>query len=226
MRGPSATTPSAGWAVALNTDGLLLEGMRRIDEQPRIGEVVKPETVFARVATVPVPPDLGQREAALLALIDGRSDVRTLAPSARLAEYEASEAFFNLHLAGLITAEGEVTLAWPARKRPAAAVAERPRSSFLQVVALALVLALSLAFRLAVHGSILPGSGAAARPEPLSTREAAALRFAEELYAAHRGRQATSVAELVRAGLLPGGYGRWDGITLGQTPAAGETAAD
>lgn len=210
--GQAATGTSPARAVALNTDGLLLEGMRRIDEQPRIGEIVQPETIFARVEAALAPPDLGRSEAAILDLIDGRRDVRALAPAAQLGEYEAAEALFNLHHAGLIKARAGEPLAHPETVRRAAA--ERPPAAFLRAIALALVLAASLAYRLVVYGPVLPGRAAAPSTESLSAREEAALRFAQALFLAHTGREATSPEELVRAGLLPGGFGRWEGVTL------------
>lgn len=215
MRVPAGT-------VALTTDGLLLEGMRRIDEQPRIGAVVQPETIFTRADDgAAVPADLGAREAAVLALIDGRRDVRSLAPLAQLSEYQAAEALYNLHQGGFIRARDGVTpdADTLARIAPPAA---RPRAALLQVAALALVLAVSLAFRLGVHRSIRPdigvALGAAPGAAPLPAREQAALRFAEQLFTAYTGRQATSTEDLVRAGLLPGGFGRWEGADL--APAA------
>jgi len=214
----SSAARSAAGTVALHTDGLLLEGMRRIDEQPRIAAVVQPETIFTRAgAGASIPPDLGAREAALLALIDGRRDVRSLGPAAQLSEYEAAEALYNLHQGGLIAA-ADGRAAATLTTAPMVQPVERPRSAVLQVVALALVLAVSLAFRLALHGSILPRTaaapGAAPAPAALPAREEAALRFAAALYAAHTGRQATSADELVQAGLLPGGFGRWEGAVL------------
>ena len=201
-------------AVALNTDGLLLEAMRRIDEQPRIAAVVQPESIFVRTDEgAPIPADMGQREATLLALVDGRRDVRELAPLAQLGEYEAAEAFYNLHQGRFIVARDG-----GGRAAPVAAGAGReaagPRASILQIAALALVLAVSLAFRLAGMGAFLPGVKAVAPPATLPAREEAALRFAEALFAAHHGRPATSADELVRAGLLPGGFGRWEGARI------------
>ncbi len=216
---PSRPTTTAGAAgtVALNTDGLLLEGMRRIDEQPRIAAVVQPETVFTRAeGDRPIPADLGRREAKLLALVDGRRDTRSLAPLAQLGEYEAAEALYNLHQGGFIVArDGDNRAAIvPRTLLPA----ERPHASFLQVVALAMVLAVSLAFRLGGASLFLPGMGSATVAAPLPAREESALRFAEALFVSHHGRPATSAEELVRAGLLPGGFGRWDGAV--PAPAA------
>jgi hypothetical protein len=208
-------TPSgSATTVALSTDGLLLEAMRRIDEQPRIAAVVQPETVFVRTdEEKAIPTDLGPREAALLALVDGRRDVRSLAPLAQLSEYEAAEAFFNLHQGRLVAARDgglrSVPITASAAREPG-----RPRASLLQVAALALVLAVSLAFRLAGVGALLPGARTLAPPATLPAREEAALRFAEALFAAHHGRPAMSADELVRAGLLPGGFRRWDGAPM------------
>ncbi len=206
--------PTGSGPIALNTEGLLLEGMRRIDEQPRIGQVVQPGTVFVRAAGAPAPVDLDDREATVLELVDGSRDARTLAATVQLGEYEAYEALFLLHQAGLIAERAGPPIV-RLRPRHREQGPSAPQSAWLHVVALALILGASLVFRLAAFGTIWPRQSALTfEAPPLTERDLAALHFAAELYTAYTGHEAESVDALVHAGLLPGGFGRWDQASI------------
>jgi len=210
----SSTDPG----FVLRTEGLLFEGMRRIDEAPRIEEVVRPETVFGRCEGSTAPGDLTARETQMLAQVDGSCDVRTLARAARLTDYEAAKTLRRLHELGLIET----------RSVPSGAASEEPllldltlddlepapRSSrLLRVTSLVLLFAASLAFRALTHrdgeaATPAPAPGASS-PELTSghdDRVAQATRFACMIFRTAYGHEPANAGELRRAGLLPGGY--------------------
>jgi hypothetical protein len=178
-------------------DALLMEGMRRIDEGPRIQEVVLPDTVFERAADPRSVAGLGRREHALIAHVDGAKDARTLARLAHLTEYEAGELLFNLHEAGLIRARrGADPLVLDL-------VDDAPHvaSQLAQLVRLAVILGLvglSLVFRFRERS--VPAEPAAATS--IEPRAVEAEAFARELFRAYAGREPTDRSELERAELL------------------------
>ena len=93
-------------AVRIPVEALLMEGARRIDEWSRI------ETRIAHVGVVPTlapPPeasggelDLLPPEWEVLALIDGRRDVRTLATDLARSDFDVAKTLFGLESAGVI----------------------------------------------------------------------------------------------------------------------------
>jgi Domain of unknown function (DUF4388)/Tetratricopeptide repeat len=103
--GPITDVPSE-IAVRIPVEALLMEGARRIDEWSRI------ETRIAHVGVVPTlapPPESGGGELDLLppewevlALIDGRRDVRTLATELGRSDFDVAKTLFGLESAGVI----------------------------------------------------------------------------------------------------------------------------
>jgi hypothetical protein len=181
-------------------DAFLMEGMRRIDEAPRIQEVVQPETVFERAADPRAVAGLGRREHALIALVDGAKDARTLGRLAHLTEFEAGELLFNLHEAGLIRA----------RRGPDPLVLDLVEdlpsagSQLAQLVRLAVILgviAATLVLSWRGHSAVAHRAAAAAagHSDPRLTEAEA---FARELFRAYAGREPASRKELERAELL------------------------
>src|SRR5205809_2417752 len=93
-------------AVRIPVEALLMEGARRIDEWSRI------ETRIAHVGVVPTlapPPeasggelDLLPPEWEVLALIDGRRDVRALATDLARSDFDVAKTLFGLESAGVI----------------------------------------------------------------------------------------------------------------------------
>jgi uncharacterized protein DUF4388/tetratricopeptide repeat protein len=93
-------------AVRIPVEALLMEGARRIDEWSRI------ETRVAHLGVVPTlapPPeasggelDLLPPEWEVLALIDGRRDVRALATDLARSDFDVAKTLFGLESAGVI----------------------------------------------------------------------------------------------------------------------------
>ena len=103
--GPITDVPTE-IAVRIPVEALLMEGARRIDEWSRI------ETRIAHVGVVPTlapPPEGGGGELDLLppewevlALIDGRRDVRALATELARSDFDVAKTLFGLESAGVI----------------------------------------------------------------------------------------------------------------------------
>lgn len=180
-------------------DALLMEGMRRIDEAPRIQEIVLPETVFERVADPRSVAGLGRREHALIALVDGAKDARTLGHLAHLTEYEAGELLYNLHEAGLIRARRSADpLVLDLVDDGPSTLSELAR--LVRLVVILGLIALSLIVSWRVH--VGDPNGEAALDSPLDQRMAESEAFARELFRAYAGREPAGRIELERAELL------------------------
>lgn len=84
--------------VDLEVPGLLLEGMRRVDEWSVIEREVKSfDTVFElRRSGMTDPADLTSNERRLLMLVDGQRSVRDLVNTARLRPFEACKMLYRL----------------------------------------------------------------------------------------------------------------------------------
>jgi hypothetical protein len=108
--------------VRIPVEALLMEGARRIDEWSRIENRIAHLGVIAVLAA---PPDAGGEldllppEWEVLALIDGRRDVRALASALGRSDFEVAKTLFGLESAGVITLLEPGTT--PAHGPPAAA---------------------------------------------------------------------------------------------------------
>ncbi len=190
-------------SVVLSTEGLLLEGMRRIDETPRILEVVHPETVFRRRPTIAQPEEMPAREVSMLALVDGVCPAGKLARVAQLSDYDAAKNLYRLVELGLI--------------EPIPVEIEEPvvvdlsledlepaprRSRILRMLSLLLLCAVSLAFRELSHRPGAVPTTAASQDQRLVE----GVHLARAVYRDTYGREAQSADDLRRAGLLPSAY--------------------
>ena len=103
--GPLTQLPTET-AVRISTEALLMEGARRIDEWSRI------ESRIPHLGVVPLlaPPqaggdgelDLLPPEWEMLAMIDGRRDVRAIAAELGRSDFEVAKTLFGLESAGVI----------------------------------------------------------------------------------------------------------------------------
>ena len=103
----------------LGTESLLMEGARRIDEWSQIADRVPNLSVIPDLAPGdadhPALLDLLPQEWKVLAMIDGETDLRTIAATAAMSEFDVARVVY-----GLVTT-GVVLLRQPSR--PSAAVA-------------------------------------------------------------------------------------------------------
>ena len=104
--------------VSLRTEALIMEGARRMDELPRIREVLPDENILIE-KTGKVLPGLGPVEKKLLSLLSHPSTVAELALTARLGEFRTYEALFNMIRSGVARTAGI--------KEPEVVRVERPR---------------------------------------------------------------------------------------------------
>jgi tetratricopeptide (TPR) repeat protein len=93
-------------AVSIPTEALLMEGARRIDEWSRIESRIPHLGV---IPTLAPPSEAGQGQLDLLppewemlAMIDGRRDVRTIASELGRSDFEVAKTLFGLESAGVI----------------------------------------------------------------------------------------------------------------------------
>lgn len=103
--GPLTSVPTDA-TVRIPTEALLMEGARRIDEWSRI------ESRIPHVGVIPMlaPPSGGNQgeldllppEWEMLAMIDGRRDVRAIAAELGRSEFEVAKTLFGLESAGIV----------------------------------------------------------------------------------------------------------------------------
>jgi hypothetical protein len=88
--GDARTVPKFAVNVRLNTEGLLMESMRRIDESARYRETFTSPAMVLRPKPLAMPPkDMSPQEARILPLVDGLRPLRDLVVQSRLVEFEA-----------------------------------------------------------------------------------------------------------------------------------------
>lgn len=97
--------------LSINTAGMIMEGIRRLDESARIREKVPSlDVVFTKVPGE-VPDfrelDMNDHEIAVYNNIDGRLSVRELVGKSELTEFEVTRILFQLVVARLIEAAAE-----------------------------------------------------------------------------------------------------------------------
>jgi len=112
--GDSRTVPKFAANVRLNTEGLLMESMRRLDEIVRYKAVLTSPAMVLRPKALAVPPkEMTGPEQRVLPLVDGLRPLRDIAAQSKLVEFEVYEALHHLLELGII----EVSLgAAPAAK--------------------------------------------------------------------------------------------------------------
>ncbi len=188
-------------SLALGTEGLLIEGMRRIDEWLHITAIVGPATVFQPRAGSTVPPDMPRRERDLLRLIDGLQDVQALLRAAPLTEYELGEALMNLHQWKLIEVTTDGDAAMEILELDLKEIDSEPLwARALRVVSLVCLIAASV-----VLGFVAAGSDWSPGPSAdLVARDEQVVRFALETYQSAAGHYPAGLAELAEQGIALG----------------------
>ncbi len=117
----SFSLPGEKIQLQVSTANLIMEGMRRIDEWPRIRELIRSEedapaaAMSFEMAKQEINFEL--READLFRLIDGRRPVRELIAQGEMDEFETLAALYSFQRAGIIKFAGKaarVSGAFPA----------------------------------------------------------------------------------------------------------------
>src|SRR2546430_423908 len=101
--GDSRTVPKFAANVRLNTEGLLMESMRRLDEIVRYKQVLSSPAMVLRPKALAVPPkEMTGPEQRVLPLVDGLRPLRDIVAQSKLVEFEAYEALHHLPELGVI----------------------------------------------------------------------------------------------------------------------------
>lgn len=212
--GDARTVPKFAVNVRLNTEGLLMESMRRIDEFARYRETLTSPAMVLRPKALALPPkDMSPQEGRILPLVDGLRPLRDLVAQSKLVEFEAFEALHHLLDLGVI----EVSLgAAPSKVTPIvsesvpAAVAGPPSSGALAAGVAAAAVFVSLAIAIWVTPTLLSQAERAGAPpvapnppEIALVDEAARVSLALETYRRLRGEYPADLETLGREGFLP-----------------------
>jgi hypothetical protein len=207
--GDARTVPKFAVNVRLNTEGLLMESMRRIDEIVRYREMLSsPAMVLRPRALAMSPKDMTHQEQRVLPLVDGLKPLRDIVVQSKLVEFDVYEALHHLFELGVI----EVSLgAAPPKVTPIPEDRkfEEPAGSGAGLWIGALLCVVSLGAGLFLSPRILQQAERAAevvRPavsgEQSVVDEASRVTLALELYRAARGGYPPSLEALAEARFL------------------------
>jgi hypothetical protein len=112
-------------SAPLGTESLLMEGARRIDEWSRIADRVPNLSVIPDLAPGdgdhPALLDLLPQEWKVLAMIDGQTDLRTIAATVAMSEFDVARVVYGL------VSTGVVVLRQPSRQVTPVALPSEPR---------------------------------------------------------------------------------------------------
>lgn len=211
--GDARTVPKFAVNVRLNTEGLLMESMRRIDESQRYKDTFTSLAMVLRPKPLATPPkEMTPQEQRVLPLVDGLRPLRDVLSQSKLVEFEALEALHRLLELGLV----EVSLtAAPAKVTPIApdltTTAAQPPSNALVAIAIALVtVVLSAALGILVAPSLLRradlvaiGAPKAMPAEIANVDEASRITLALETYRRVRGSYPRDLGVLAQEGFIP-----------------------
>ena len=104
--------------VSVNPQAVMMEGMRRVDEWPRIRRVLSdPKIILARKAKPILSMEFGANEKKLLELVDGTRTLAQLQEVSGLGKFRTYQACFNLLEVGAIDKRGLATTRVVKRKR-------------------------------------------------------------------------------------------------------------
>ena len=204
--GDARTVPKFAANVRLNTEGLLMESMRRLDEIVRYKQVLSSPAMVLRPKALAVPPkEMTGPEQRVLPLVDGLRPLRDIMAQSKLVEFESYEALHHLLELGVI----EISLgAAPPKVTPIAeekVVVVRPKRSFA-IPAAILILALSYGVGKYVTPVLYSEADRVVRKAPehvLTLDESQRLALALEVYRSVKGSYPTELKLLAREGFLP-----------------------
>jgi hypothetical protein len=228
--GDSRTVPKFAVNVRLNTEGLLMESMRRMDEIVRYKQTLSSTAMVLRPRALAVPPkDMTPQEQRVLPLVDGLRPLRDILAQAKMVEFDVYEALYHLFELGVV----EISLgAAPPKVTPlpeeAAPRAARPESTAAGLALGILAAAGSLLIGIFLTPAFL-GQGErvagverlVAAPEVSVVDEASRLTLALDIYRIRFGRFPQNLAALADARILPRDTYQSDGTSYTRLPSAG-----
>jgi len=208
--GDARTVPKFAVNVRMNTEGLLMESMRRIDELARYKEELSSPAMVLRPKALAVPPkEMTDAERRVLPLIDGLRPIRDIIAQSKLVEFEVYEALHHLLEQGVV--EISLSAAPPPKVTPIPAATAARAAPARGGIALAIgMLVLMASLGLGLYGApalLAPVHRAAAPPqwappEIAGVDDAARVTLGLETYRTLRGRYPNELATLVRAGMI------------------------
>ena len=104
--------------VSVNPQAVMMEGMRRVDEWPRIRRVLSdPKIILARKAKPILSMEFGANEKKLLEFVDGTRSLAQLQEVSGLGKFRTYQACFNLLEVGVVEKRGLAAPKVAKRKR-------------------------------------------------------------------------------------------------------------
>ncbi|HXF58668.1 MAG TPA: DUF4388 domain-containing protein [Candidatus Saccharimonadales bacterium] len=204
--GDGRTVPKFAANVRLNTEGLLMESMRRLDEIVRYKQALSSTAMVLRPKALAVPPkEMSGPEQRVLPLVDGLKPLRDIIAQSKLVEFEVYEALHHLLELGVI----EVSLgAAPAPPKVTPIVKETvatPSRSFAIPVAVVLLAASFGIGRFATPALYAQAERSVRHaPDPgVTLDESQRLSLALEIYRSIRGSYPSELRALSREGVVP-----------------------
>ena len=210
--GDARTVPKFAVNVRLNTEGLLMESMRRIDESARYRETFTSPAIVLRPKPLASPPrELAPQTQRVLALVDGLRPLRDIVAQSKLVEFEAYEALHHLLDLGVI--EVSLSAAPPPKVTPI--VPERQAADAVPSTPAVIVVGISalfLAGSFAIGTWVAPAflarveraapAAAQSATEIATVDEAARVSLALETYRRVRGSYPPDLVTLGKDGFL------------------------
>jgi hypothetical protein len=203
--GDGRTVPKFAANVRLNTEGLLMESMRRLDEIVRYKQILSSPAMVLRPKALAMPPkDMTPQEQRVLPLVDGLKPLRDIAAQSKLVEFEVYEALH--HLLDLGVVEVSLGATAPAKVTPIVKeAAAPPRRSMALPVAVVILLG-SLAIGRLGTPILYAQAERAARHAPATAStfdDSQRLVLALEVYRSIRGAYPAELRALSREGIVP-----------------------
>jgi hypothetical protein len=204
--GDARTVPKFAANVRLNTEGLLMESMRRLDEIVRYKQTLSSPAMVLRPKALAMPPkDMTGPEQRVLPLVDGLKPLRDIVAQSKLVEFEVYEALHHLLDLGVIEVSLGATPA-PPKVTPIATEAKaRPSRSFALPVAIVMLLG-----SVAIGRFVIPVLYAQAERSAPHAPEVAAtlddsqrLSLALEIYRSIHGAYPSQLRALSAEGVVP-----------------------
>jgi hypothetical protein len=204
--GDARTVPKFAANVRLNTEGLLMESMRRLDEIVRYKQTLSSPAMVLRPKALAMPPkDMTPPEQRVLPLVDGLKPLRDIVAQSKLVEFEVYEALHHLLDLGVIEVSLGATPA-PPKVTPIATAAKAPPSrSFALPVAIVILLG-----SVAIGRFVIPVLYAQAErsaphaPEVTATLDdSQRLSLALEIYRSIHGTYPSQLRALSAEGVVP-----------------------
>jgi hypothetical protein len=138
------------YSVLVNPQFLILEGMRRIDEWPKIKEAIPdPTMVFRKMKRPSLSLELGEQEKIVIELINGRQCVADIVEASGLGKFRTYHAIYNLIEGGAI--EKTAVVVKPKIKKEAIAFSPKSALNMVGWIFIALFFLLNIIFAITLR---------------------------------------------------------------------------